>query len=254
MILNTLKKAALSVLLVILLFMLAITAAAHPGSTDEDGGHVDRSTGEYHYHHGYPAHNHYDVDDDGQIDCPYDFEDEKSNEDDDGRKEERGIDMSFFDVIGIMVLIFVAAALLNYYGRYLEDQKIDNFLSKCISVLSIICLILSFPVMFVFYPIHTLYSNRAVRIDHQKTVDTYWGMLDRKQNSIDELEKENNFLKEENQKYRSTRMSIYNKGYDKGYDRGIRDGYSTGYRDGSEGFGFDPDYKDDNNDGSNLDT
>lgn len=76
MILNTLKKATLSVLLVALLFMLAITATAHPGSTDEDGGHVDRSTGEYHYHHGYPAHEHYDMDHDGKIDCPYDFDDQ----------------------------------------------------------------------------------------------------------------------------------------------------------------------------------
>jgi len=76
MILNTLKKATLSVLLVALLFMLAITAAAHPGSTDEDGGHVDRSTGEYHYHHGYPAHEHYDMNHDGRVDCPYDFDDQ----------------------------------------------------------------------------------------------------------------------------------------------------------------------------------
>ena len=30
----------------------------HSGRTDANGGHYDRSTGEYHYHHGYPAHQH----------------------------------------------------------------------------------------------------------------------------------------------------------------------------------------------------
>lgn len=44
-------------------------AFAHPGGTDGNGGHVDRSTGEYHYHHGYSAHDHVD----GV--CPYDYDD-----------------------------------------------------------------------------------------------------------------------------------------------------------------------------------
>lgn len=39
---------------------------AHPGRTDSNGGHYDRSTGEYHYHHGYSAHQH---NADGS--CPY---------------------------------------------------------------------------------------------------------------------------------------------------------------------------------------
>lgn len=31
---------------------------AHSGRTDSSGGHYNHSTGEYHYHHGYPAHQH----------------------------------------------------------------------------------------------------------------------------------------------------------------------------------------------------
>jgi len=42
---------------------------AHSGGTDENGGHYDHSTGEYHYHHGYPAHQHPN----GK--CPYAFDD-----------------------------------------------------------------------------------------------------------------------------------------------------------------------------------
>ena len=60
----------------IIAFVLPLVAYAHPGKTDSSGGHIDNSTGEYHYHHGYPAHSHYDMDCDGDIDCPYDFDDQ----------------------------------------------------------------------------------------------------------------------------------------------------------------------------------
>ena len=66
------------ILIPILLFLLLMTvpsASAHPGRTDANGGHTDRSTGEYHYHHGYSAHQHYDMDGDGKKDCPYEFKD-----------------------------------------------------------------------------------------------------------------------------------------------------------------------------------
>ena len=60
---------------IVLVLTLPITALAHPGRTDSSGGHTDRSTGEYHYHHGYSAHDHYDMDGDGDLDCPHDFND-----------------------------------------------------------------------------------------------------------------------------------------------------------------------------------
>ena len=50
---------------VIFIFTLAIICFAHPGGTDGSGGHYDNSAGEYHYHHGYPAHQHEDYM------CPY---------------------------------------------------------------------------------------------------------------------------------------------------------------------------------------
>lgn len=55
---------------------ILITASAHPGGTNADGGHWDYDAGEYHYHHGYPAHDHYDSNGDGIADCPYDFDDQ----------------------------------------------------------------------------------------------------------------------------------------------------------------------------------
>ena len=54
----------LSVCLVCLC-LLCSAADAHSGRTDANGGHWNRKTGEYHYHHGYPAHQH-----PGGV-CPY---------------------------------------------------------------------------------------------------------------------------------------------------------------------------------------
>ena len=53
-----------------LLLLFPASVFAHAGRTDANGGHFDLSTGEYHYHHGFPAHQHTD----GY--CPYNFEDE----------------------------------------------------------------------------------------------------------------------------------------------------------------------------------
>lgn len=54
---------------------------AHPGRTDSSGGHWNHSTGEYHYHHGYPAHQHVD----GV--CPYDYDNKTSYNDETSESE-----------------------------------------------------------------------------------------------------------------------------------------------------------------------
>ena len=56
-------------LVLVLALLLSLPVLAHSGRTDSKGGHYNRSTGEYHYHHGYPAHQH----EGGE--CPYDFDD-----------------------------------------------------------------------------------------------------------------------------------------------------------------------------------
>ena len=57
------RKCLFPLLALILLFILPVSALAHPGGTDVNGGHYE--DGEYHYHHGYPAHQH-----EGGV-CPY---------------------------------------------------------------------------------------------------------------------------------------------------------------------------------------
>lgn len=64
---------------IILCLCLSVVASAHPGRTDSNGGHTDHSTGEYHYHHGYSAHQHYDKDGDGVLECPYSFDDKTNS-------------------------------------------------------------------------------------------------------------------------------------------------------------------------------
>ena len=68
-----LVRIGIAVALVALVYVVPVLA--HSGRTDSQGGHYDSETGEYHFHHGYPAHQHYDIDGDGKPDCPYDFVD-----------------------------------------------------------------------------------------------------------------------------------------------------------------------------------
>ena len=60
--------------ILLLLVLTVIPAYAHPGSLDDKGGHTDSATGEYHFHHGYPAHQHTN----GQ--CPYNFDDQTNRD------------------------------------------------------------------------------------------------------------------------------------------------------------------------------
>ena len=69
-----LKKNFIIILTLVFLASLSLYGMAHGGRTDEDGGHYDHSTGEYHYHHGYSAHQH----EDGE--CPYDYDDNTDHE------------------------------------------------------------------------------------------------------------------------------------------------------------------------------
>lgn len=55
------RKFRMAILLLLCSSVLfLIPTSAHSGDTDSSGGHYNRSTGEYHYHHGYPAHQHID--------------------------------------------------------------------------------------------------------------------------------------------------------------------------------------------------
>jgi hypothetical protein len=62
---------------VVFLWLLVLGSTivfAHSGGTDSKGGHYDHINGGYHYHHGYPAHQH------PNGECPYRTESNKTTE------------------------------------------------------------------------------------------------------------------------------------------------------------------------------
>lgn len=61
------KLCAISLFLSVLLLLFPASVFAHAGRTDANGGHFNSKTGDYHYHHGWPAHYHTNGE------CPYDF-------------------------------------------------------------------------------------------------------------------------------------------------------------------------------------
>lgn len=63
------KKNIVIILLFLVVVSICVSAYAHSGRTDSNGGHYNSSTGEYHYHHGEPAHQH----NNGK--CPYESSD-----------------------------------------------------------------------------------------------------------------------------------------------------------------------------------
>lgn len=61
------KHRFFTILFVFVLALIPIQSIAHPGDVDARGGHWNQANGEYHYHHGWPAHHHLN----GR--CPYNF-------------------------------------------------------------------------------------------------------------------------------------------------------------------------------------
>jgi hypothetical protein len=114
---------------------LSVVVSAHPGSTHSDGGHFNRSTGEYHYHHGYPAHEHSDMDGDGNLDCPYLFDDKTESSKDDTEppviknesKKETANKRTVSDYVDIICWLFFAFWLLLGLLQWAFDEIKKRF-------------------------------------------------------------------------------------------------------------------------------
>ena len=141
------RRIILSALLILL--VIPVVASAHSGRTDSNGGHTDSSTGEYHYHHGYPAHDHYDMDGDGKVDCPYEFRDKTnhSSNSNSGMEsgnsstsyKDKGNDVSttkesnpitFGDVLKAMLSSLLPAIGVFFFGSYFLSFIFFIFLGK----------------------------------------------------------------------------------------------------------------------------
>ena len=97
------KKLLVATIILFLVGCLTFSAFAHSGRTDGSGGHYNHSTGTYHYHHGYPAHQHTN----GV--CPYDYEDNADYIDNNDSYD--GIPSNVIVIIILIVIIVIAVAL-----------------------------------------------------------------------------------------------------------------------------------------------
>ncbi len=113
-------------LVLVLALLLSLPVLAHSGGTDSNGGH--NGPGGYHYHHGYPAHQH----EGGE--CPYDFDDRtgessgtsssssEKNKDKPDEKEHpfwTFLKVLFFPVF--IVLVFFSPLLFFVIGIFLQE-------------------------------------------------------------------------------------------------------------------------------------
>ena len=138
-------KTILIIFVVIFLFS-GITASAHSGGTDSRGGHYNHFTGDYHYHHGRPAHDHPD----GV--CQYAVNSKSQNSD----KDEPG---NFVKIVGcifgalffgfifgniptaVIMVTFIAFTMKN---KEAYDKYSDKILNICTAVFTTIGVIVVF--------------------------------------------------------------------------------------------------------------
>jgi hypothetical protein len=156
-----------------LILLLTIVAYAHPGRTDSSGGHYNNSTGDYHYHHGYSAHDHYDMDGDGVLDCPYDFDDKTnhnnnnsgnpSTSEDTIKKEKNKI--TFWDVVKAILLmiplslatlyiLFIILGLICiliecFIEKYLKISIEESKMKRILHISMIVGMVILLPLEFV---------------------------------------------------------------------------------------------------------
>ena len=90
--------------------MFVVIGFAHSGDTDNNGGHYNRSTGEYHYHHGEPAHQH------NNGECPY---------------ESSTFSISLSKIMIFIAGIFMFPLFVNIILGGLISKLLDFIFSKC---------------------------------------------------------------------------------------------------------------------------
>ena len=122
---NVYKFAAAIFLVIVVAGLTPIISFSHSGRTDGNGGHYDNFTGEYHYHHGYPAHQHTN----GV--CPYNYKENNTTNTTSTNNSSQGIPWYVY-------VIIVAVAVTGF----LLDLKFDGKVSK-FSVYAAFCILFS---------------------------------------------------------------------------------------------------------------
>ena len=112
------KKSTIFLLISLLCLFFTLSATAHSGRTDSKGGHYDHSTGDYHYHHGYPPHDH------PNGECPYTKQ----------ASIERKKDTSFptWGIVclilffGVPIICCIVAAIYNFFEEIAKKKALKQ--------------------------------------------------------------------------------------------------------------------------------
>lgn len=122
---------------------MCVAVSAHPGRTDSNGGHYNRSTGEYHYHHGYPEHQHTN----GV--CPYDYDD-KTGEGSGGNSDGGTSGKNGTNVIELTPTIIPTAIPVSTVSPTPEPSLIDRLIDRY-PILFIVFILLSIAISWVLF-------------------------------------------------------------------------------------------------------
>lgn len=148
------KTKIIFLLMCVVIVLLSFPVSAHSGGTDSQGGHYDHSTGEYHYHHGYSAHSHYDIDGDGLPDCPYRIQKTTNKKTQLTKWKINDTHIILIPLIFLSPLIYGFLYLLfdSIAEKFLKKQNISDIVISRITVLIVILLLIGITVAIGFLP------------------------------------------------------------------------------------------------------
>ncbi len=133
------KQISITLFILFLLINVTTVVFAHSGKTDSSGGHYNSSTGSYHYHHGYPAHQH------PNGDCPYDFDDRTSSTT--NSNSEKVEILKIFSIITIAVIIIELLVFAIY--AYKEKLSFKEYINGIIIAYMFYSIILLIPTIII---------------------------------------------------------------------------------------------------------
>lgn len=117
------KKVLCIITAIICILSFTVLCFAHSGRTDSNGGHYDSSSEEYHYHHGYPAHQHTNGN------CPYDFDDKTNSKSNNSML--KTIEYDIGDVLGItFVTVILSFTIFMFFASSINSVIYRFILSK----------------------------------------------------------------------------------------------------------------------------
>lgn len=133
--------------------LLCVTVTfAHPGKTDSNGGHYNRVTGEYHYHHGYPAHQHTNGI------CPYNYVDGAGLNNDSAASFDHTILIAFVPFsIFCGATLFGAAPFVDLYGKKRHLSELTPINTVAVVVVSESATVTAIFTAYVLVSFHTMY-------------------------------------------------------------------------------------------------